>query len=108
MGKSIELLLETGIDAVWRAVEALTSRACDGLADKGYRVVSPRASPGERSGIVIFEKPGGDAGEHRRIVQGLEQAGVVIAIRNGLMRLSPHAYNTPDEIDRFLDALPPC
>jgi len=106
MGASLELLLATGIEAVWREVEALTARAAAGVSDKGYRVVSPREVEGERSGIVIFEKPGADAGEHRRIVNELEKAGVVIALRNGRLRVSPHAYNTAAEIDRMVAALP--
>jgi len=106
MGKSLEVLLGTGIEAVWREVEALTARAAAGVAEKGYRVVSPREVAGERSGIVIFEKPGAEAGEHRRIVNDLEKAGVVIALRNGRLRVSPHAYNTVEEVDRLVAALP--
>ncbi|MEM8883934.1 MAG: aminotransferase class V-fold PLP-dependent enzyme [Planctomycetota bacterium] len=106
LGASMRLLLDTGIDAVWSSVEALTARACEGLSSKGYRVVTPRDDPGERSGIVVFEKPGAAQAEHRRIANDLEKQGVVIALRGGRLRVSPHAYNTAEDIDRLIDGLP--
>jgi selenocysteine lyase/cysteine desulfurase len=35
----------------------------------------------------------------------LREAGVVHSVREGAIRLSPHRDNTPDEVDRALDAL---
>lgn len=106
LGASMRLLLETGVEAVWREVAALTERACEGLAGKGYRVVTPRDEPGERSGIVVFERPGATAAEHRRLVNDLENQGVVIALRGGRLRMSPHAYNTVEDVDRVIEGLP--
>ena len=34
----------------------------------------------------------------------LTEAGFVVSIRGGALRVAPHAYNTPDEIDRLVDA----
>jgi len=39
-------------------------------------------------------------------VQDLKQRGIVAAPRQGWVRLSPHFYISPEEIDRVLDALP--
>ncbi|MEO0964834.1 MAG: aminotransferase class V-fold PLP-dependent enzyme [Planctomycetota bacterium] len=108
LGASMRLLLETGTDAVWANVEALTTRACEGLTEQGYHVVTPRDEPGERSGIVVFERPGATPAEHRKIANDLERRGVVIALRGGRLRVSPHAYNTAEEIDRLIDAMPAC
>ncbi|MEM9251645.1 MAG: aminotransferase class V-fold PLP-dependent enzyme [Planctomycetota bacterium] len=106
LGASMRLLLDTGIDAVWDEVSALTTRACDGLASKGYSVVTPRDEPSERSGIVVFEKPGATAGEHRKIANDLEREGVIVALRGGRLRVSPHAYNTAEDVDRLVAGLP--
>lgn len=108
MGASIELLLEVGIDHVWERVEALTTRLCEGLCRKDYRIYSPRGD-GERSGIVVFDPPSPDTRltpPLPRIVSELEKRDMVLVAREGRLRASPHFYNTLDQIDAVVDALP--
>lgn len=104
MGASIDLLLELGIDTVWQRVDMLTSRLCDGLERKGYQIFTPRDDQDERSGIVIFQP--GQAQDLHKIVTDLQKQNIVIVVREGRLRASPHFYNTPDQIDRLVDALP--
>jgi len=104
LGASIELLMEVGIDNVWSRIEALTSQLCTGLGRKGYRVFSPRED-GQKSGIVTFQPPVG-AGELQQIVAELEKKNIVIVVREGRLRASPHYYNTPGQIQALIDALP--
>lgn len=109
LGASLELLLEVGIDRVWARIDMLTSRLCAGLEGKGYRVFSPRENPDERSGIVIFDPPPSALRPTPplvQIVRDLEQKGIVIVIREGRLRASPHFYNTVEQIDRLVAALP--
>jgi cysteine desulfurase / selenocysteine lyase len=108
LGASLGLLLEVGAGAVWRRIEALTAHLCAGLASRGYRVLSPRGD-GERSGIVSFAPPDPDlrgTPPLPEMVERLEQKGVVIALREGRLRASPHFYNGTEQLDRLLDALP--
>ncbi len=103
LGASIDLLLEIGVERIAARVLSLTDRLVAGLQNKGYRVVSPRGE-GEASGIVSFTSPVHDL---RRIVQHLEaEHRVIIALREGRLRASPHVYNTPAEIDRLVELLP--
>jgi len=103
LGAAIELLLEVGIDAIARRVLALTERLTAGVAAKGYRVVSSRR-PGEASGIVAFTS---DRHDHNEIQRRLEaEHRIIIVVREGRLRSSPHFYNTPEEIDHLIDALP--
>ena len=104
LGASLDLLLQIGVENIWRQVEALTSRLCDGLAAKGYRLFSPRTGPDERSGIVVFEPP--TSIDPAKLVADLQKRGIVIVVRDGRLRASPHFYNTPDQIDRLVQALP--
>lgn len=104
LGASLEMLLKVGIDGVWSRVEALTTRLCEGLESKGYRVFTPRTHPAERSGIVIFDPRDGQ--DPKRVVADLEKKGIVIVVREGRLRASPHFYNTAAQIDRLIDALP--
>ncbi len=41
------------------------------------------------------------------VVDALRAQGVITDSRPGLIRLSPHYFNTPGEIDRALEALAP-
>ncbi len=108
MGASIEMLLEVGIETVWSRVESLTARLCAGLVDRGYGVFSPRGD-GERSGIVVFDPPSTSVRQTpspARIVVELEKRGIIIVVREGRLRASVHFYNTPEQIDTLIEALP--
>jgi selenocysteine lyase/cysteine desulfurase len=107
LGASIELLLEVGLETVWQRVEAVTAHLCDGLERKGYRIFSPRDAADERSAIVIFE-PGEAQKEVNldRLVSQLAQQDIHIVTRNGRLRASPHFYNTPEQMDALIEALP--
>jgi cysteine desulfurase/selenocysteine lyase len=54
------------------------------------------------SGIVSFRVPGWEA---PTLVAGLARLGVQVAARNGIVRVSPHFYNTSAEIDEFFRRL---
>jgi len=98
---SIELLLEVGVGAVSQAVQGLGDLVAEGAESKGYELLSYRtASNG--AGIVSFRKAGLEAAS---IVQKLNSAGIMAAARAGWVRVSPHFYNSPDEIGRLLEAL---
>jgi len=101
LGASLELLLAAGIDNVYARVMAVTDYLCDRAASAGLEVFSSRAA-GEKSGIVSLVKPGHDPAA---LVKRCRAAGVVVNNRHNRLRVSPHAYNTEAEIDRFLDAV---
>lgn len=103
LGASIDWLLGFGIENIWERVKLLTDRLIGGVTAKGYRVVSSRAA-GEASGIVSFVSSTHD---HQRIVNHLAQEyRTVIATRHGRLRVSPHFYNTEEEIDQLVEHLP--
>lgn len=109
MGESINLILEFGIDEIASRIDALTIRLCQGLAAKDYRVFSPRRHPDERSGIVMFDPPYPDTRitpSVEQIIADLEKRGIVIVVREGRLRCSPHFYNTNEQIDALVEALP--
>ena len=101
MGASLDLLLNTGIAAVGERVEFITDYACDRAGAAGLEVFSSRA-PGEKSGIVSLGTPGRDPDE---LMKRCRAAGVIVNQRMGRLRISPHAYNSTEEIDRFLECL---
>jgi len=102
LGASLGLLLEIGIDIVEQRVLELTDYLCERALSAGIEVFSSRL-PGECSGIVALVVPGADLKELVRRCRG---AGIVVNQRAGRLRVSPHCYNTHEEIDRLVEALP--
>ena len=98
LGASIELLLNAGIENVRRRVIELTDYLCDRAVSLGWSAFSARAA-GEKSGIVALLHPALPADE---VMKRCRAAGVAVNSRAGRVRVSPHAYNTEAEIDRFL------
>jgi selenocysteine lyase/cysteine desulfurase len=101
MGASIDLLLEAGLDQVWAHVDALCQRLASGLTDLGAELRSVHDSD-HRSGIVSFVLPGRDV---EAAVAALEAKAIIGRTRAGAIRLSPHGYNTIDEIDATIEAI---
>jgi selenocysteine lyase/cysteine desulfurase len=102
LGASLELLLGLGIANVADRVIELTDYLCARAAAAGLTVFSSR-EPGERSGIVsLVPRPGSDPHALKRRCR---DEGIVINLRAGRLRVSPHCYNTRDEIDRLVRAL---
>ncbi|MFQ5462252.1 MAG: aminotransferase class V-fold PLP-dependent enzyme [Phycisphaerae bacterium] len=103
LGAAIELVLKIGIEPISRRLIHLSSRLVEKLTDKGYRVVSSR-HPAEASAIVSFVT---EQHDQEAIQQHLEKEHrIVIAVRSGRLRASPHMYNAQSEIDQLVECLP--
>lgn len=97
---SLELLHELGPDAVARSVGDLVDMIVSWAAEhRDVQLITPRAR-GQRAGIVALRPRDPEAASRR-----LREAGVTHALREGAIRLSPHCYNTRDEIARTLVVL---
>ena len=101
LGASLELLLDIGISTITQRVLELTDYLCARAEHAGFEIHSSRR-PEDKSAIVSMMAPGGDA---RALVRRCRQQGIVINHRAGRLRISPHAYNTFEEIDRLLETL---
>lgn len=102
LAAAVEYLLEIGIEAVEAHDQALVERFLAGLPPGGFDVLSPETGP-ERSTLVLISAK--EKARNRAIYNALAAAGIHVAFRAGSLRLSPHVYNTPDDIDRALAAL---
>ena len=99
---ALSLLEEVGIETISAQILALSGYTAEKLEAKGYAVVSPRADA-DRAGLVMFRHP---ALPNEAVMQALTDANVAAAERGGNLRFSPHFYNTMEEIDRAVAALP--
>src|SRR2546430_17624688 len=102
-GAAATLLLRAG----WRGGEEVLLRLADLFRDelprRGYELVLKPTLPSERSGIVSFRHP-------RRVPAELQtrlrEAGVIVSLRSDFLRASAHYYNSDEDLDRLLEALP--
>ncbi|MGO8670957.1 MAG: aminotransferase class V-fold PLP-dependent enzyme [Capsulimonadaceae bacterium] len=102
LNAALGLLLEVGIPQIAAHVLDVTRHAADALTARGYRIASPVADD-RRAGIVLFDHPAHDSND---LLQTLRSARVAASVRAGCVRFSPHFYNTTDEIDAAIAALP--
>ena len=100
LGASLELIINSGIKKIGERVIKLTDILAEGLERKGYRILSPRRDE-EKSGILVFTSGKGDEG----LLNCLMEKKVFCALRGGGIRLSPHFYNSEEEVERFFTIL---
>jgi len=97
---SLALLHELGPSAVAARVASLAGEIVDWARDRsGVKLVTP-ADPARRAGIVSLMTADSAASSAR-----LHASGVEHSLREGAIRLSPHVYNTSEEIRRALALL---
>ena len=68
---------------------------------KGYEILGKR-SPTTGAGIVSIRNPEKDS---HLIVRRMKDLGMISAVRQGWVRMAPHFYISPDEIDRVIAEL---
>ncbi|HYC46638.1 MAG TPA: aminotransferase class V-fold PLP-dependent enzyme [Burkholderiales bacterium] len=99
---SQRLLLDIGIEKIESRLIELGDRLRHGLAGAACQVLGGGASTGLRSSIVSFRHPRKNAQE---VCDALLRANVVTSVRENHVRVSPHFYNTDQEVDQFLRLL---
>jgi selenocysteine lyase/cysteine desulfurase len=104
---SLKLLNEVGVGRIQTHLEMLTDYFCERLGeclrDTAYQVVSSRG-PGEKSQIVCIRHTAGLTSMD--LYAHLKKRNIITAPRGDRLRISPHLYNTLEEIDELVNALP--
>lgn len=102
IGAAIDLFLEVGTEKIEAHVLSLSDYLAEGLTAKGYEVFGSRQK-GETSAIVTCTHKKHTPKELYRL---LHAKNIMTAPRVGRLRISPHFYNTQDEVDILLETLP--
>ncbi|HEX5724866.1 MAG TPA: aminotransferase class V-fold PLP-dependent enzyme [Longimicrobiaceae bacterium] len=100
MTQALELIAEVGVETIRAHVFSLLDPFAAWLRDEEVAEVTSDLSPAHRSGIFAF-RPRDPAAAFR----ALRGAGVACVLREGSIRLSPHLYNTHDDLGRVMDVL---
>lgn len=93
-----EIVDEVGIAAIVRRNRQLTDHLVERCETEGFELRLP--SPERRSAIVMVRHP-----DPAGAVRHLARRGVIVDHRPGFVRISPHFYNTEEEVDRCVEAL---
>jgi selenocysteine lyase/cysteine desulfurase len=98
MVESVKLLRELGIEAIRVHLAEIQRPLLEWAARRGVAVNSPRGARG--SGIVCVAPP-----RVAEAARALRKARIYCSQREGAVRLSPHCYNTSDELERVATVL---
>lgn len=99
---SLELLLELGIPAILKHVQAWQDRVEAGLEERGFRSARMSSADG-RSGILSLDPP--ESGSGPWWAEALAEYGITCAGPDGWLRLAPHWPNALDETPRLLESI---
>ncbi len=100
--EAVKFALETKSDLRFDVIRRRRAELTSGLASLGVKMLTPDQGANSGGGIVTFEVK-----DHKAIVAKLTAMGIAVSGRYGHVRVSPHFYNTSDEVQTFLDALGP-
>jgi len=98
MNASLGLILELGVERIAAHLQRLHQPVLAWAERTGAPLASPRGTHG--SGILCLA-PEGVAEVFRR----LKAARIICSLREGAIRLSPHGYNTVEEMERVAAVL---
>ncbi|QGJ69299.1 Aminotransferase class V-fold PLP-dependent enzyme [Planctomycetales bacterium 10988] len=101
LGQSLALLSRFGPKAIGDRIIHLVKFVDEKLRSIGATIYSPQEDE-HRSGILIFSLPDKDPQALRTRCQ---EAGIALAQRGPGLRISPHAYNTEEELEQAVEVL---
>jgi selenocysteine lyase/cysteine desulfurase len=97
--KSLELLLEIGLDNIEKYNQKLVSHFIENLKSKNLKLLTPKNRP---SNILCFKVIGGKTSE---LEEKLISNNIDVSIREGSLRLSFHLYNSLAQVNFLLNII---
>lgn len=99
MHSSLQLLSEIGIKNIEKHNSALLDLLIDYLSDSAYQIRSS-LKPLHRSSILSF------SGKNiKNLYEKLIKNKILVSFREGTIRVSPHFYNTKEEMNKLIEFL---
>ena len=99
---SLDFILGIGVERIAPVVQSLADRIAGGARAKAYEMLGER-TPETGAGIVSFRRADVDG---RALCSNLRAKGIIAVLRAGWVRMSPHFYLLPEEIERVVELLP--
>jgi cysteine desulfurase / selenocysteine lyase len=102
LGAAVELFQQVGLERIETYLLELGDYLCGRLQERGYHIFSSRRA-GEQSAVFCCQHERYSAEE---LYQRLNAERIITTPRLGRLRISPHFYNTKEDIDRLVQCLP--
>jgi cysteine desulfurase / selenocysteine lyase len=100
LGAAIDLLLEIGIASVETRVLDLGELIIQEAEKRGYTILTPKARK-ERGGNITFAGPF----DPLQVKDALRNRNIMINVRGGGLRVSPHYYNSEEDILKLFTSI---
>lgn len=100
LGAAVELLLEIGIQRIEERILGLGDFIIGKAEERGYSILTPKIQE-ERGGNITIAG-GFDPAKAKDVLQ---QKGIMVNVRGGGLRISPHFYNTEEELSVLFKTL---
>jgi selenocysteine lyase/cysteine desulfurase len=97
--EAMDMILEADPERIYPRLQMLTDRVVNRAQAASYGIRSPLDSS-QRGGILMLELK-----QPQETVAELMRRGITVDYRPGLVRVSPHFYNTTEDIDAVMDAI---
>ncbi len=99
VGESAALLNEVGIENVHSHLLSLTDTVID-FADRNSIALSTPREHHKRTGIVTLKVPNSE-----KMFESLNNQNIIVSLREGQIRISPHFYNSAEDIEIVCTAI---
>jgi cysteine desulfurase/selenocysteine lyase len=96
---AVSYISKIGIPRIEERIRYITQYLIERLAELKIQILSPLESL-HRSAIIVFKSR---SPEH--LVKYLRRRQIIVSVRGGGIRVSPHFYNNEDDIDRLISAV---
>ncbi len=100
LNAAVDIIASFDRQAAWEHITSLLDTLISFIkGDSCYELVSS-TEENRRSGILVFKAP-----ETKALYDKLRVEGIVVSFREGGIRVSPHFYNSQDEIGRLIETV---
>ncbi|MBW3554889.1 MAG: aminotransferase class V-fold PLP-dependent enzyme, partial [Gemmatimonadetes bacterium] len=92
-------VLDWGVEAIAGAISPLTAAVEAGVREAGAEVLPASSRCGHMAGIRLR------SGVPESLGEQLAAAGIYVSVRGQTIRVSPHVYNSEEDVERLLSVL---
>ncbi|HKL15271.1 MAG TPA: aminotransferase class V-fold PLP-dependent enzyme, partial [Balneolaceae bacterium] len=105
LGSSLALFEGIGTEAVRKHIQFLSGYVLNRIESKNNITVITPDDDNQRMGIATFKVHSSPDLDLDSVLGALKEKDIAISAREGFFRISPHMYNTEEEIDLVIDEL---
>jgi selenocysteine lyase/cysteine desulfurase len=95
----LKFLLEVGVENAWRVSSQLHDQLREGVIELGGLCATPDG-PNEHGPMLTVRTT-----DEHALVEAMAQDNVVVSSRDGNLRISPHFYNSSDDVEAALRSI---